>query len=330
MSSATAPTPNQSPAAVGPSVESTGPAERSSGNPFTEAVAACDRYFFAPRETKLLGLLRWATGLMLVYTHLVWGLSLEAFFSDDGWLPRENVLDYHRSAAEWSFWFVVPDAWLWPVHVVCCVLLALFAVGLFTRVTAWIAFAIVVSYTHRVPTALFGLDQINGMLTLYLAVAYLAVPGASRAFSLDRWLATRGQSEPSPVRPSWSANLGLRLIQIHMCVIYTFAGLGKLLGVSWWDGSAMWRTVSNLEYQTIDMTWIAHHTWMSDVMTHVTAVWELTFWALVWRPFWRWPVLATAVVVHLGIGAAMGMMTFGLIMLVGCASFLPYDEAVES
>ena len=39
-------------------------------------------------------------------------------------------------------------------------------------------------------------------------------------------------------------------------------------------------------------------------------------------------MLAGAVVMHLGIGACLGMWTFGLIMLVGCASFLP-NEAVR-
>jgi hypothetical protein len=39
-------------------------------------------------------------------------------------------------------------------------------------------------------------------------------------------------------------------------------------------------------------------------------------------------VLAGAVVLHVGIGACLGMWTFGLIMLVGCASFLP-AEAVR-
>ncbi|MBV8382293.1 MAG: hypothetical protein JOZ63_06785, partial [Planctomycetaceae bacterium] len=43
----------------------------------------------------------------------------------------------------------------------------------------------------------------------------------------------------------------------------------------------------------------------------------------VWSPRLRPLVLAGAVVLHVGIGACLGMWTFGLIMLVGCASFLP-------
>ena len=57
--------------------------------------------------------------------------------------------------------------------------------------------------------------------------------------------------------PSVTANLAIRLIQIHMCVIYLFAGTGKLMGEAWWDGTAMWMALANLEYQSLDMTWLA-------------------------------------------------------------------------
>ena len=47
---------------------------------------------------------------------------------------------------------------------------------------------------------------------------------------------------------------------------------------------------------------------------------------LIWRPRLRPWMLAGAVVLHAGIGACLGMWTFALIMLVGCASFLPADR----
>jgi hypothetical protein len=113
-----------------------------------------------------------------------------------------------------------------------------------------------------------------------------------------------------------------------MCVIYLFAGLSKLQGEAWWDGQALWGALSNLEYQSADMTWLARHPRLVEVGTHLCVLWELTFCVLVWRPRWRPLVLAGAVALHVGIGACLGMWTFGLIMLAGCASFLP-EEAVH-
>lgn len=300
-------------------------------------------FWFAPGDPSLLGLLRILTGTMLVYTHAVWGLALADFFGPDGWLQAEAVHAMHRvrNPYAWSYWWLIPPEAMWWVHGAALVVLVLFTLGVLTRATSILSFVITVSYIHRAPLALFGLDQINSLLALYLAIGYLATPAWDRVFALDRRLSSRldwrrllGRT-PANVhddlsgepRPSVSANLGVRLIQVHMCVIYLFAGLSKLQGPAWWTGDAMWLAFANLEYQSADMTWLAYHPWLVNVMTHVTIVWEISFAALIWVRWCRPLVLIGAVALHLGIGAFLGMWTFGLIMLVGCASFLPSEFA---
>jgi hypothetical protein len=280
-----------------------------------------DAFWFTPADPTLLGVLRVLTGLMLVYTHAVWGLVLGDFFGPSGWLSERLIRTLQEGGYACSFWWLVPRGWMWPVYGASMVVLVLFTVGFWTRVTSILAFVVTVSFAHRVPVALFGLDQINGILTLYLAIG-----PSGRALSLDRWLAIRrGQDEALWRAPSVGANLAQRLINVHMCVIYTFAGLSKLQGESWWSGEAMWRAFANLEYQSIDMTWLAWHPWLLNLMTHVSVLWEISFCVLIWQPRLRPLVLALAVVLHVGIGACLGMWTFGLIMLIGCASFLPND-----
>ena len=147
---------------------------------------------------------------------------------------------------------------------------------------------VALAYVQRLPGALFGLDQINVMLALYLAVG-----PSGDAFSLDRWLKRRKAGAVLPVRQSWTANLAIRLIQIHMCVIYLFAGMAKLTGTAWWDGTALWMAFGNMEYQSMDMTWMADYPLLINVMTHVTVFWELSYWALVWPRLTR-PVVHAA------------------------------------
>jgi uncharacterized membrane protein YphA (DoxX/SURF4 family) len=284
-----------------------------------------DRFWFTPADPTSLGLIRILTGLMLLYTHAVWGLALDDFFGTEPWLSEPIVRAIQADQYAYSFWWLVPPQWAWDVHVASLGVLALFTVGYKTRVTSVLALVVAISYAHRVPEALFGLDQINVMLTLYLTVG-----GAGQALSVDRWLDTRRRARPaSGPHPSAAANIGLRLINVHMCVIYLFAGISKLQGEAWWDGQAMWGAFANLEYQSADMTWLARHPRLIDLATHICVLWEMTFCVLVWKPRWRPLVLAGAVALHLGIGACLGMWTFGLIMLVGCVSFLP-DETVHA
>ena len=149
-----------------------------------------------PADPTLLGLIRILTGLMLLYTHAVWGLALRDFFSSTAWLtpvarpahPGKPVRLFllvsgarrmDLAGLRASRWSSSPSS----------------RIGLFTRVTSILALVAAVSYANRVPPALFGLDQINVMLTLYLAIG-----PSGAAFSLDRWLARR-RSARRPAGP---------------------------------------------------------------------------------------------------------------------------------
>ena len=283
-----------------------------------DVVAAWNRFWFEPTDPATLAAIRICTGAMLLYTHAVWGLELTRFFGTDGWLSPEAVGKLQQGSYIWSYlwWFESPAA-LWTVHIAALVVFAMLTVGLFTRVVSVLAFIAAAAYVGRATGALFGLDQINVMLAMYLMVG-----SSGDAFSVDRWRQARKAGHPLPVRKSWSSNVAIRLIQLHMCVIYMFAGMGKLTGPAWWDGNAMWMAFGNLEYQSLDMVWMADYPRFMNLMAHVTVYWEIFYVALVWPRLTRPVVLLLAIPLHLGIAICLGMITFGLIMLVGNMAFV--------
>ena len=269
-------------------------------------------FWFKPADPFTLGMIRVLTGLMLTYNLLVWGLDLEAFFGVNGLQPLVAVNALYSGTNVLSFWTYVPAEWLTTVHYSCLAIAILFSFGLFTRATSLLAFAITVSYSQRVPIANFGLDQILGLLCLYLAIG-----PSGAALSVDNWLRNRRLRQnglkPSIHRSS-AAQMTLRLIQIHICVIYFWAGFAKLKGDSWWTGEAMWQVIANMEYQTTDLTWMARVPWLPYLFAHATVAWEVFFCVLVWNRKLRPMMLAIGTAMHVGIGAFLGMWTFGLVM----------------
>ncbi|NOY29102.1 MAG: HTTM domain-containing protein, partial [Planctomycetes bacterium] len=199
-----------------------------------ETWQAWNRFWFTPTDPATLCFIRILAGAMLLYTHLVWSLDLQAFVGQDGWLPVEFLrnLQGHQWSV-WSVFFWIEPPWLlWSVHIFALCVFSCLMLGLFTRTTAVLAFLLAVSYAHRVsPGAFFGLDKINCMLALYLMLG----PCGAR-YSLDRIRRLR-RGNASPAMPSTSANIAIRLIQLHLCVIYLFSGLAKLLGENWQAGS---------------------------------------------------------------------------------------------
>ena len=275
---------------------------------------AWNRFWFTPCQGETIGVIRIAAGAMLLYTHLVWSLDLEAFFSTDGWLASSQRSPFVVS----HFWAIDSTAMLWTVHIVALVVFAMMMVGCYTRVVTVLAFVLASSYMNRAIQASFGLDQLNIMLAMYLMLA-----PAGQKYSIDAWRRRRrGEAEPEP---SVATNVATRLIQLHMCIIYFFAGTSKLAGGTWWDGYAMWLSVANLEYQSLDMTWLANWPRTVAALTHVSVFWEVTYFALVWPKMTRPIVLILAVFLHLGIAMFMGMITFGTIMIVANMAFLSPD-----
>jgi uncharacterized membrane protein YphA (DoxX/SURF4 family) len=217
----------------------------------------------------------------------------------------------------WShLYWVDSPALLWALHIAALVVFLLLMIGLFSRVMAILACIITLSYCHRLTGTLFGLDQINAFIAMYLT---LGPCGA--AYSVDRWLAHR-RGDDAPPEPATGTNIAVRLLQLHMCVIYLFGGIGKMRGETWWDGSALWFAFASLEYQSVDMTWTVQHRWLLALLTHTTVFWETFYCFLVWPKLTRPVCLIMAVFVHAGIGLFLGMPTFGLVMIIANLAFV--------
>ncbi|MBA2115853.1 HTTM domain-containing protein [Bremerella alba] len=277
-------------------------------------------FWFRPTDPATLGLVRIFAGSMLFYTHLVWSIDLTGFIGEQGRFSADLVDRMHQGstfAFSYLWLFDGNPAMLWMVHIAALVILLMFTLGFYSRVTSILAFIIAVSYAHRAPGALFGLDQINVMLAMYLMLG-----GAGEAYSLDRLIEKWRYPKRKQPTTSTVANVSIRLIQLHMCVIYLFAGTGKLLGDSWWEGTAMWGAVANSEYQSMDMTWLASYPLLIALMTQVSLAWELSYCVLIWPRLTRPLVLFMAIPLHLGIAICMGMITFGLVMLIGNLAFV--------
>src|SRR3954452_19701416 len=91
-----------------------------------------DAFWFSPADPTLLGVLRILTGLMLLYTHAVWGLALDAFFGPRSWLSEDLVRLLQVDQFTYSFWWCVPAGCIWHAYGVSMAILALFPLGLWT------------------------------------------------------------------------------------------------------------------------------------------------------------------------------------------------------
>ncbi len=288
---------------------------RGSLNWFASWWMAWTAFWFTPSNPFLLSVLRIFVGSLLAWSNFVWLLDQEGFFGLSGWQSAGNVWRLNDQPWHWSWYFpaqtLLATKSLTAVSLLASISLS---VGLLTRPAACIAFAGYVSAVNRAPLNTFGFDDVLGIMLVPLIIGT-----AGARLSVDS-IFRKKQSVPNT-----ETTIALRLIQVHLCILYFFSGCGKLLGASWWEGTALWGAVANIQYRTIDLTFLAWHPLLINALTLGTLFWEISYSALIWPRLTRPLVLAMAAFVHLGIGLTMGMMEFGIAMLIANMAFLPLD-----
>jgi hypothetical protein len=137
--------------------------------------------------------------------------------------------------------------------------------------------------------------------------------------------------------PRVSANVAIRLLQIHFCFIYMASGLSKLLGAPWWNGTAIWGTMAVYEYCPMQvgsysklLNFLCEHRWLWEISMNVgvayTLFTEIGFPFLVWNRKMRWFMITLAVLLHTGIALVMGLRTFSLLMYTMLIAFVPQEN----
>ncbi len=294
-----------------------------------------DRFVFTPSDPTSLGLVRVAVGALLTWSVFCYGLDLQAWLGRSGWMNPEVVEAFRRERTPyaWSFWLYVPDAFLRPAWVACLAVCVAYTLGLFSRTTAVLAWAIAASTARRAPISIYGFDDILSTWLFYLAVTGASGQAASLDRFLARWKANRAEvarrrkdgrwtAPGGAPLPTVSANIALRLIQCHLALVYGMSGLSKFKDVGWWDGTAIWGTLASGEFRLYDLTWLAAYPLLLNALTHVALFLETTYPVLIWPRPARPLVLAGVAGMHLAIGLTLGLFEFSLAMLAANLAFV--------
>lgn len=257
----------------------------------------------------------------------------------------------------WSIWCHVTDPiWMKVIHGGLLIVLFFMTIGFCTRTMTVLAWLGALSYPQRSMNSVFGMDAIMSFVLLYLIIG-----PSGAAFSVDRligryvvaWRRFRERyrsrksianaAAPSlkdAERPAGlvSANLALRLLQIHLCIVYLASGTSKLQGNAWWNGTAVWSTLVNFEFSPLRYShylWcireMCRHRWFWELFitggVAFTLIFEIGFISMVWNRRLRWFMILGAVMLHAGIATFMGLTTFSAIMVTAVISFVPAPAA---
>ena len=257
----------------------------------------------------------------------IWQLypNLSAFFTDEGILPRRALMVSY--ADRFSLLNVLGPWWQVAIFwVLALAVAALLTVGWRSRLTSFLAFIVVTSFSFREPLMLDGSDLVFRLVPLWMT---FSDPGAR--YSLDA-LARSARGEPT----GRGFALPVRILELQVAWIYLATGLEKMGGTLWPSGIATYFSLQ-LEH-TFGRSWakpIAENLTLARITSWGTLAFELAFLPLAMLPSRITRVIAVAMAasLHLGIIVLMNVGNFPVIMLSTLVLFLPaqwVDEFVTA
>ncbi|MFC4069542.1 HTTM domain-containing protein [Actinoplanes subglobosus] len=243
--------------------------------------------------------------------HMIWGPEspwapelARSMFADIGWFSALTLSD--------------DPAWFETCYAVAVLVSVLFTLGWRTRVTS-ILFAITVgSFYARSVLMSDGGDNLMSIMVIYLMFT-----ACGRKWSLDARRAT-----PATGFRGFTAtvvhNFAMLVIMAQMCVLYGSAGLFKVQGDKWGDGTALnyvlqqelfrpWPALSDLV--------LGHHM-MLGIACYVTVLAQVAFPFSLFSKL-KYVVLTVLIGMHIGIAVLIALPIFSIVMILADAVFLP-------
>ena len=277
-----------------------------------------EEFLFPARSTGWIALLRLGLGLQVtVYALSLWNdwIYLLAA-SSDGLISRdlsEAILGLDSSFIPRLGWLValggqvgLSEQVTLRIALGCLLCSGVFLlIGFLSRPAAIAAWLLHLAARSSGGLTAYGVDNF-----MTIGLFYLMLCPLPDRYSLDSRLWKERILDPQRI------GFHQRVLQLHLCLIYFFGGLAKCLGAGWWNGDSIWRALTRSPFNVIPPDFLLGWSNFLPLMGILICLVEIGYPAFIWPNKTRRIWLAGVLAMHAGIGAAMGLHLFALIMIV--------------
>lgn len=236
--------------------------------------------------------------------YIEWFIS-EYFFSND------SIPTLSQATALGRKMFHLSDEqfvkYLYCTYGACLFMIGL---GLFSNFFAFLAWLIHLVFFNTNVIYAYGLESI-----LHVILFYLIFMPVDARYSLSSIIFKKfwgRKRETLQIK----ARIFLRLLQLHLCIIYLDAGLSKLFGTHWLNGEGVWRSLTQFPFNPYNLGFIAHFPQLVTLAGWFVLAVEVLYPLLVWHTPGKKYILASILFLHGCISFLMGLYFFGFIMII--------------
>ncbi len=300
-----------------------------------------NNFWFLGRSPLSLHALRVLFGIICIVWLLSYAGHVHDFFSYEGWFDRAAFIEAGSLAdnQSWSLLYLVAhDATLLTAFYWGSILvLTLFTLGIFTRLTSILSWLIIVSFTAN-PLIEADTDVFLRLIYFYLMIGYVLfgllnatnplelVLGSSR-----HWLWNCLKHDDTDTFSS-AATVTIRLMKLHVAMAIVMMGLHKLQLMEWWSGVAFWypmNRTSTLSVDAINDMKARSFGYLNTISfaAYCVLVWQIFFPTFAWRTgYARVVLLGGAVAGMIGLMIIYPIPLLGPVFFLLCLVYLTDDE----
>ncbi|PJB11721.1 MAG: hypothetical protein CO119_09925 [Flavobacteriales bacterium CG_4_9_14_3_um_filter_40_17] len=172
-------------------------------------------------------------------------------------------------------------------------------IGFFTRISVFFVLLFQILIFRSIPTFNYGFDNF-----LTMSFFYCLIFPVGTEFSVNQFLLKKNRTTIIQSRYDF-----FLFLKTHLCVVYFFSGIAKALDKNWWNGNAIWRSVSDLDYFYYISPYILMFLSISVVLI------ELGYTFIVFTKY-RNIFLILILLMHIGIAITMGLTSFSTILII--------------
>ncbi|MFZ7088976.1 HTTM domain-containing protein [Curtobacterium sp. RRHDQ10] len=262
----------------------------------------------SPRAPASLGLLRSTIGLVSFVYYVSAASDRHFLFGPDGLFGRDLLAKELDRTGSWSLFAVFGDGSIFDgLYFVGTLTSTAVLLGLGGRAVLALHWVLLWSLYAANPTLMDGGDNLVVLLIPFLML--------TRCF--DRIRVTRPRfPAPHCAVANAANNLGVLLIASQACIVYLLAGLYKVQGELWQDGTALYYVLRIPEFYLPGVTPLLFHLgWVLVAAAYATVLTSVFFTPLVFFRAGRPWAVASMLLFHIAIAVLMGLTSFALVMM---------------
>jgi hypothetical protein len=275
-------------------------------------VAKFASFFELPIPKESLGFFRISIAAFALLQVMVLWPDWMTFYGPHGLLPWEissllsvsNTPSVSMVAEAFRLIGILSETTVYILTVLYVLSLTGLMVGFCTRtmgVIAWIMHMTLNTTGHFLA---YGVDTF-----MHIALFYCALLPLNVCWSVDNIL------KPRTVQP-YLITFSIRLIQLHLCIVYLATGLEKAMGDQWWTGEAIWIALQQDQFNHFNTTWLASVPLLAKLLSMGTLLIEIFYpLGMFLNPTKKFFFLAI-VSMHIFIAVFLGLHLFGFLMTI--------------